>query len=67
MGFSKPDSLKGSISVKGGAITSAGVSCSTTGERTDAQKVKGLSHHSHAQATIRGQILSTLFYFVLHQ
>lgn len=53
MGFSKPDSLKGSISVKGGAIISAGVSCSTTGERTDAQKVKGLSHHGHPQATIR--------------
>jgi len=67
MGFPKLILLKGSFSVKGGATTSAGVSRSATGERTDAHKVKGLSHHGHPQATIRDQMLSTLFFFVLRR
>jgi hypothetical protein len=52
MGFSKTDSFERLDSVKGRAISLAGVSRSATGERTDAHKVKGLSHHGHAQATI---------------
>jgi hypothetical protein len=52
MGFSKPDSFERLDSVKGRANSSAGVSRSVTGEGTDAHKVKGLSHHGHAQATI---------------
>jgi hypothetical protein len=44
--------LKGSISVKGRAITSAGVSRSATAKELDADKVKGLSHHGHPQLTI---------------
>jgi hypothetical protein len=52
MGFSKPDSFERLDSVKGRAISSAGVSRSARGERTDAHKVKGLSHHGQPQATI---------------
>src|SRR6185369_6356035 len=65
MGFSKPDSFERLDSVKGRASSSAGVSRSARGERTDAHKVKGLSHHGHPQATTRGQILSTVFSFVV--
>jgi len=39
--------------------SAAGVSRLATGERTDAQKVKGLSHHGQTHTTIGGQMLST--------
>jgi len=53
MGVSKTDSFERLDSVKGRAISSAGVSPSATGKRTHAHKVKGLSHHGHPQITIQ--------------